>query len=145
MAESKDTGGGSNESGVGGSSTGVASSRSPPTCLVILGMAGSGKTTFVQRLTAELYHKSKQPYVVNLDPACREVPYPANIDIRDTVNYKEVMKQYELGPNGGIVTSLNLFATKFDQVRVGKQSMFNFLCGTLQNMFEKEIFFSIDG
>merc|ERR1719244_870066 len=56
------------------------------------------------------------PYVVNLDPACREVPYPANIDIRDTVNYKQVMKQYKLGPNGGIVTSLNLFATKFDQV-----------------------------
>ena len=25
------------------------------------------------------------------------------------------MKQYNLGPNGGIVTSLNLFATKFDQ------------------------------
>ena len=29
--------------------------------------------------------------------------------------YQEVMKQYNLGPNGGIVTSLNLFATKFDQ------------------------------
>ncbi|XP_062429406.1 GPN-loop GTPase 1 isoform X2 [Rhea pennata] len=37
-------------------------------------------------------------------------------DIRDTVKYKEVMKQYGLGPNGGIVTSLNLFATRFDQV-----------------------------
>lgn len=56
------------------------------------------------------------PYVVNLDPAVHEVPFPANIDIRDTVKYKEVMKQYGLGPNGGIVTSLNLFATRFDQV-----------------------------
>lgn len=37
-------------------------------------------------------------------------------DVRDTINYKEVMKQYGLGPNGAIVTSLNLFATKFDQV-----------------------------
>lgn len=26
------------------------------------------------------------------------------------------MKQYNLGPNGGIVTTLNLFSTKFDQV-----------------------------
>lgn len=26
------------------------------------------------------------------------------------------MKQYNLGPNGAIVTSLNLFATRFDQV-----------------------------
>ena len=32
------------------------------------------------------------------------------------MKYKEVMKQYSLGPNGAIVTSLNLFATKFDQV-----------------------------
>ena len=32
------------------------------------------------------------------------------------MNYKEVMKQYGLGPNGGIVTSLNLFSTRFDQV-----------------------------
>ena len=32
------------------------------------------------------------------------------------VNYKNVMKQYNVGPNGGILTSLNLFATRFDQV-----------------------------
>ena len=44
------------------------------------------------------------------------MPFGANIDIRDTVNYKSVMKQYELGPNGAIITSLNLFATSFDQV-----------------------------
>merc|ERR1719227_32296 len=74
-----------------------------PCCVIILGMAGSGKTTFVQRLTSHLYSRGSPPYVLNLDPACREVPYPANIDIRDTVNYKQVMKQYQLGPNGGIV------------------------------------------
>ena len=55
-------------------------------------------------------------YVLNLDPAVLEVNYPANIDIRDSVKYKNVMKQYELGPNGAIMTSLNLFATKFEQV-----------------------------
>ena len=46
----------------------------------------------------------------------RSVPFEPNIDIRDSVNYKEVMKQYNLGPNGGILTSLNLFSTKIDQV-----------------------------
>ena len=44
------------------------------------------------------------------------MPFSANIDIRDTVKYKNVMKQYGLGPNGAIITSLNLFATRFDQV-----------------------------
>jgi GTPase SAR1 family protein len=56
-------------------------------------------------------------YYVNLDPAVKDVPFAANIDIRDTVAYKEVMRQYSLGPNGAITTSLNLFATRFDQVR----------------------------
>ncbi|TWW67568.1 GPN-loop GTPase 1 isoform X1 [Takifugu flavidus] len=94
----------------------AAAARDKPVCLIVLGMAGSGKTTFVQRLTAHLHSVKSPPYVINLDPAVHEVPFPANIDIRDTVNYKEVMKQYGLGPNGGIVTSLNLFATRFDQV-----------------------------
>uniref|UniRef100_A0A3Q3JP62 GPN-loop GTPase n=1 Tax=Monopterus albus TaxID=43700 RepID=A0A3Q3JP62_MONAL len=98
------------------SGTSGAAARDKPVCLIVLGMAGSGKTTFVQRLTAHLHSLKAPPYVINLDPAVHEVPFPANIDIRDTVNYKEVMKQYGLGPNGGIVTSLNLFATRFDQI-----------------------------
>lgn len=89
--------------------------RKHPVCFIVLGMAGSGKTTFVKRLTQFNYGEHK-PYVINLDPACKEVPYPVNIDIRDTINYKEVMKQYKLGPNGGIVTALNLFSTKFEKV-----------------------------
>ena len=134
-----------------------------PTCVICLGMAGTGKTTFIQvllvmshtaftcgylvlmlitqRLTAHLHSVNSPPYVINLDPAVHHVPYPANIgdqlntlilllllliiiislclsftDIRDTVKYKQVMSQYGLGPNGGIVTSLNLFSTRFDQV-----------------------------
>ena len=93
-----------------------------------------------QRLTTNLLAEHKHPYVINLDPACYDIPYPCNIgksrpcfvfmisnfclipssigiaDIRDTVNYKEVMKQFNLGPNGGIITSLNLFSTRFDQI-----------------------------
>ncbi|XP_028434768.1 GPN-loop GTPase 1 isoform X2 [Perca flavescens] len=106
---------GSSAAGKDGGTPGAAA-RDKPVCLIVLGMAGSGKTTFVQRLTAHLHSLKTPPYVINLDPAVHEVPFPANIDIRDTVNYKEVMKQYSLGPNGGIVTSLNLFATRFDQV-----------------------------
>lgn len=54
-------------------------SLSQPVCLIVLGMAGSGKTTLINKLTAHLYAQGKSPYVLNLDPACREVPYPANI------------------------------------------------------------------
>lgn len=89
---------------------------SKPPVILIVGMAGSGKTTFVQRLNSHLHTSQKKPYIMNLDPAVRSVPYGVNVDIRDTIDYKQVMKQYKLGPNGGILTSLNLFTTKFDQV-----------------------------
>ncbi|KAI1334977.1 hypothetical protein F5Y15DRAFT_399903 [Xylariaceae sp. FL0016] len=87
-----------------------------PVAIVCVGMAGSGKTTFMQRINAHLHGQKDPPYVINLDPAVLNVPFESNIDIRDSVNYKKVMKEYNLGPNGGILTSLNLFATRVDQV-----------------------------
>lgn len=109
-----------------------------PICVLVVGMAGSGKTTLMSALQestfpeedeedenegegsegkpAALDPKSMPAYCINLDPATLDVPYNASIDIRDTVKYKEVMAQHKLGPNGAIMTSLNLYATKFDQV-----------------------------
>ena len=86
---------------------------SRPTIIIVVGMAGSGKTTFLTRLYRTLENDG---YYINLDPACKTLPFPAQIDIRDTVNYQKVMQDYDLGPNGAIVTSLNLFSTKIDQV-----------------------------
>jgi hypothetical protein len=47
----------------------------------------------MQRLNSYLHTQNKPPYILNLDPAVAHMPYSANIDIRDTVDYKEVMKQ----------------------------------------------------
>lgn len=88
----------------------------PPVAGLLVGMAGSGKTTLVQRISAHLSQHARPSYLVNLDPAVSSVPYAPNIDIRDTVNYKEVMRAYNIGPNGAILTALNLFATRFDAV-----------------------------
>ncbi|XVF66555.1 hypothetical protein PTKIN_Ptkin10aG0046200 [Pterospermum kingtungense] len=79
------------------SSTGF---KRKPVIIVVVGMAAA----------------NIRGYMMNLVPAVITLPFGANIDIRDTVKYKEVMKQFNLGPNGGILTSLNLFATKFDEV-----------------------------
>lgn len=114
-----------------------------PTCVIVVGMAGSGKSTLMAQLQRSLEdHGSnvattdttrtatdvkdemeqlsttttRKGYCLNLDPATLTVPFGASIDIRDTIDYKQVMKQHNLGPNGAIMTSLNLFATKFDQV-----------------------------
>ena len=52
----------------------MASSK-PPVAVVCVGMAGSGKTTFMQRINAHLHGKAQEsgasaaaPYVLNLDP-----------------------------------------------------------------------------
>lgn len=69
---------------------GPATAASLPPTLLVIGMAGAGKTTFMQRINSHVRSKQKKPYVINLDPAVRTLPYGANIDIRDTVKYKEV-------------------------------------------------------
>ena len=62
--------------------------------VITIGMAGAGKSTFVQRMNSYLHAKETPPYILNLDPAVTHVPFEPNIDIRDTVNYHEVMKQF---------------------------------------------------
>ena len=84
--------------------------------LIVLGMAGSGKTTFVQKLEEEIANLDKESYIINLDPAVMDTLYEPNLDIRDTVKYKEVMLSNNLGPNGAILTCLNLFSTNIDKV-----------------------------
>lgn len=100
------------------------------TSIIVIGMAGSGKSTFTASLHNHLAEQAGDaneagesqrespiaPYMVNLDPAVGTLGYDPNVDIRDTVDYARVMEQYNLGPNGGILTALNLFTTKFDQV-----------------------------
>ena len=70
--------------------------------LIVLGMAGSGKTTFVQKLEEEIANKDKESYIINLDPAVMDTLY--------------VMLSNNLGPNGAILTCLNLFSTNIDKV-----------------------------
>src|SRR3989338_1632012 len=89
--------------------------KKKPIVVMVIGMAGSGKTTVMRRLTSSLRENKEGLFVLNLDPACIDLPYPCHIDIRKTVDYKAVMRDYSLGPNGAILTSLNLFASRFDQ------------------------------
>ncbi|KAL8273194.1 hypothetical protein Esti_002952 [Eimeria stiedai] len=87
--------------------------KTGPLVLLVTGMAGSGKSTLVKAMDEHLRALGKRTYLINLDPAVTSLAFAANVDIRDSVNYKRVMQHYKLGPNGGILTALNLFATKF--------------------------------
>ncbi|KAG5484393.1 hypothetical protein LSCM4_07960 [Leishmania orientalis] len=94
----------------------AAATATTPVVILVVGMAGTGKTTLVHRMQHYAHANGIRSYFINLDPAVTHTPYNVNIDIRDSVQYGEVMKKYRLGPNGAIMTSLNLFATKIHQV-----------------------------
>ena len=56
---------------------------------------------------------------MNLDPAVKIINYKPFLDIRETHHYKkvssyfiQVMDQFKLGPNGAILTALNLFTAQ---------------------------------
>jgi len=143
----------------------VTGSTGEPICVIVVGMAGSGKTTLMMQLQKSLHlkargcelpsyggdademdgtkHKpnlSRAGYAINLDPAAKYVPFTSSIDIRDTVDYLEVMRQHKLGPNGAILTCLNLFATKFDQVMdILEQRVFRGSCPADEEKTEKGI------
>jgi len=57
----------------------VGGDHNGPIVLIMVGMAGTGKTTLTQRITAECMRRKAPPYVINLDPACNDPPYPVNI------------------------------------------------------------------
>lgn len=69
------------------SASGPSPARHNTTILVMLGMAGSGKTSWTQRFAAHLLSQNKVPYIVNLDPACEDPPFPVNIGKETTRNH----------------------------------------------------------
>ncbi len=71
--------------------------------IFVLGTAGSGKTTFTHRFTSFLEFHREDVMAVNLDPGALVVPFPANVDVRDYIRVEEVMEEYGLGPNGGLM------------------------------------------
>ncbi len=83
--------------------------------IVVMGPAGSGKSTFVKNFSD--YLKDYDVKVVNLDPASDPI-YDANRDVRDFVRTEEVMKRYGLGINGALMKSIDLTLEFIDDLLV---------------------------
>ncbi|MFX1445965.1 MAG: ATP/GTP-binding protein [Promethearchaeota archaeon] len=84
-----------------------------------IGTAGSGKST----ITGELkeYITNRDPEIsaitINLDPGVRIIPYVPDIDIRDFIVLEEIMEEYGLGPNGGMILASDLMVNYLDELR----------------------------
>tara|TARA_B100001179_G_scaffold106097_1_gene75482 strand:+ start:2077 stop:2811 length:735 start_codon:yes stop_codon:yes gene_type:complete len=84
--------------------------------IFLTGTAGSGKSQLTSRLTDSFIQNDKEVIAVNLDPGVNNLPYSADIDIRDFININEIMEKYNLGPNGAVILAADLIASKIDEI-----------------------------
>ncbi|KAF0975874.1 hypothetical protein FDP41_005201 [Naegleria fowleri] len=70
---------------------------------LVIGPAGSGKSTYCQTIQEHANSTKRVIHVVNLDPAAEEFKYQCAFDIRDLITLEDVMEEFQLGPNGGLV------------------------------------------
>ena len=83
----------------------------------LVGTAGSGKSLLTASLEKWLVESDLSVAVVNLDPGVESPPYSSDVDIREYVDYGEVMENFGLGPNGALVASLDMAVSSIDNLR----------------------------
>ncbi|MFX1285291.1 MAG: ATP/GTP-binding protein [Promethearchaeota archaeon] len=83
----------------------------------LVGTAGSGKTMLTSSLQQYLTTKGASLTTVNLDPAVQYIPYKADIDIRDYIDYDRLVDEYKLGPNGAMIAAADLIADYITEIR----------------------------
>ena len=76
--------------------------------IYLVGTAGSGKSVLAGALEKWLVGMELSTTVVNLDPGVENPPYTSDVDIREYVDYGEIMQKFGLGPNGALVASLDM-------------------------------------
>ncbi|XP_002736815.1 GPN-loop GTPase 3-like [Saccoglossus kowalevskii] len=83
---------------------------------LVMGPAGSGKSTYCNMLQEHCEMLKRATHVINLDPAAENFIYQPIADIRDLIQIDDVMEDESLkfGPNGGLVFCMEYFAQNFD-------------------------------
>ncbi|ORC85759.1 GPN-loop GTPase 3 [Trypanosoma theileri] len=71
--------------------------------VVVIGPAGSGKSTLCTVLAEHYATKGRSTHICNFDPAADELPYNPSMDIRELISLEDAMEGKGLGPNGGLV------------------------------------------
>ena len=85
--------------------------------IFVTGTAGSGKSMLTSKIL-EYYQKNGVfASVLNLDPGVESLPYSPDVDVRDYVDIVQIMKQYDLGPNGSMIMANDLIASKIDDIQ----------------------------
>jgi len=85
--------------------------------IFVVGTAGSGKSLLTSKIHEYYTRNGAFSAILNLDPGVESLPYGCDIDVRDYVDIVSIMKQYELGPNGALIMTNDLIASKIDSIQ----------------------------
>ena len=87
--------------------------------VLVMGPAGSGKSTFCGALMTHIQSIGRRAYLVNMDPAATEFAFEPTIDIRDLISLSDVMEELDYGPNGGLVYCFEFLIDNLDWLEEG--------------------------
>ncbi|MEM3926098.1 MAG: ATP/GTP-binding protein [Desulfurococcaceae archaeon] len=88
-----------------------------PYFIIVLGTAGSGKSSLTSMLYTYMTSHQLDAVLVNLDPAVDELPYEPDVDIREYVDARDIMRKTGLGPNGALIASIDMLLTNIEEIR----------------------------
>eukprot|EP00128_Syssomonas_multiformis_P002449 Colp12_sorted_trinity150504_noHs@14960 len=81
---------------------------------LVMGPAGSGKSTYCSTIVKHCESIGRSVHVVNLDPAAENFDYPVSLDIRDLITLEDVMEELNFGPNGGLIYCMEFLIQNLD-------------------------------
>lgn len=85
--------------------------------IFMLGTAGSGKTFLTKTVKDWFSSRQLDVATLNLDAGVKRLPYNPDIDVRDFINMQNIIDNFNLGPNGAMIASMDLIATKIDSIK----------------------------
>ncbi|SMH72127.1 ATP/GTP-binding protein [Candidatus Nitrosotalea okcheonensis] len=85
--------------------------------IFIVGTAGAGKSLLASKILDYYSRNGAFVGMLNLDPGVENLPYTCDIDVRDYIDIMQIMKQYDLGPNGAMIMANDLIASKIDDLQ----------------------------
>ncbi len=91
--------------------------RGDATCIYFIGTAGAGKSSLAGAYKEWVFNRGLDCSLVNLDPGAESLPYTPDVDVREWVSLKDVMRSQGLGPNGAQIAASDMLALQAEKVK----------------------------